>query len=149
MHGMVSPLRLNAQSCQAIPLQATMSRLASVADLLYILNFLVRVVCTRWFMVQDSGLSWLPIFGQSAAVNTIVGHHLATKVFIGKLPATRGVWVITGYNRPIGQWWEGAIGQQTCYKTLIGVHEMHCNYNQSPDNGGIKKENQVDSTKCL
>ena len=25
-----------------------------------------------------------------------VGHHLATKVFIGKLPATRGVWVIIG-----------------------------------------------------
>ena len=26
----------------------------------------------------------------------IVGHRLATKVFIGKLPATRGVWVIIG-----------------------------------------------------
>ena len=26
----------------------------------------------------------------------IIGHHLATKAFIGKLPATTGVWVIIG-----------------------------------------------------
>ena len=26
----------------------------------------------------------------------LVGHCLATKVFIGKLPATRGVWLIIG-----------------------------------------------------
>ena len=29
-------------------------------------------------------------------IKIIVGHRLATKVFIGKLPATRGVWVIIG-----------------------------------------------------
>ena len=29
-------------------------------------------------------------------VQMLVGHCLATKVFIGKLPATREVWVIVG-----------------------------------------------------
>ena len=34
------------------------------------------------------------IFKQSTCI--FIGHHLATKVFIGKLPATTGVWVIIG-----------------------------------------------------
>ena len=41
-----------------------------------------------------------------------VGHRLATKVsiliFIGKLPVTRGAWVIVGR---VDQWWEGVMGQ--------------------------------------
>ena len=40
---------------------------------------------------------------------------IATKVFIRKLPATRGVWVIIGKaNDERGSW--------ASYKTLIGVH---------------------------
>ena len=31
-------------------------------------------------------------------VYIFVGHHLATKVLIGKLPATRGVWVIINHQ---------------------------------------------------
>jgi hypothetical protein len=32
--------------------------------------------------------------------NNVVGHHLATKVFTGKLPAIRGVWVIIDLGEP-------------------------------------------------
>ena len=50
----------------------------------------------------------------------LIGHCLATEIFIGKLPATRGG---VGDHR-VGQWWEGGgvMGQQTSCKTLIGVH---------------------------
>ena len=47
----------------------------------------------------------------------IVGRCLATRVFIGKLLAARGVWVRVG---------KGVMGQQNSCKTLIGVHStMH------------------------
>ena len=41
-------------------------------------------------------------------VSMFVGHRLATKLFIGKLPATRGVRVIIGY----GPMMRGVIGLQ-------------------------------------
>ena len=42
--------------------------------------------------------------------------YIATKVFIGELQATRGVWVIIVMVGPM------VMGQQASCKTLIGVH---------------------------
>ena len=58
----------------------------------------------------------------SLAISTVIGHRLATNVFIGKLPATRGG--MGDHRVHVGQRWDraGVMGQQTTYETLTGVH---------------------------
>ena len=76
----------------------------------------------------------------------VFGHRLATVTkrfyIIGKLLATRGVWVIIYSLRVYANDERGVMSQQTSYKTIIGVHSttyacmhlvhpgqsMSCNY---------------------
>ena len=54
---------------------------------------------------------------------SLVGCCLANNVCIGKLPATRGVWVIIGYSSIMKGSWANKI---VCCKTVGGVHStMH------------------------
>ena len=56
-------------------------------------------------------------YASTMVIITFVGHCLATKVFIGKLPATRGVRVIGWANDDRVSW-----ASKIVCKTLIGVY---------------------------